>query len=85
MYYLDIKRPRLCNKSMATAIDLLEKKSSNSENIKQKMLQLKQEKLEIIGEKLTVDKDIPQQLRNINSQLSFLREQLVGQYLQEEF
>jgi len=48
------------------------------------MLQLKQEKLEIMWEKLTVNKDILKELRNINSQLSFLREQLVGQYLQEE-
>lgn len=70
IYDLDIKKPRL----MATVIDLLETKSFNSENIKQKMLELKEKKLEFIKEKLTVKKKILQQLQNINTELSVLRE-----------
>lgn len=79
IYDLDIKNPRL----MATAIDLLEKKSFNSENIKQKMLELKEKKLEFIKKELIVKKEILQQLQNINTELSVLKEHFVGQYLQE--
>lgn len=66
---------------MATAIDLLEKKSTSSDNIKQQMLQLKQEKLKLKKEELNVSKEIVQQLQNMNALISSLREELLGQYL----
>lgn len=66
---------------MATAINLLEKKSSTSEDIKKKMLRLKEEKLELKKEELFVSREILQQLQNMNNLISSLREELLGQYL----
>lgn len=66
---------------MATAINLLEKKSTSSEGIKQKMLELKKENLELKKEELTTFKEILQQLQNMNDLMTSLREELLGQYL----
>lgn len=59
---------------METAVNLLQKKSSMSENIKIQMLELEQQKL-------TVHKDILQELQNITSILSSLQNKISGQYL----
>ncbi|XP_024867005.1 uncharacterized protein LOC112451576 [Temnothorax curvispinosus] len=71
------KKPRL----MATAINLLEKKSTLSENIKQEMLDLKKEKLALKREEVNTFKAILQQLQNMNDNVTFLREDLCPQYL----
>ncbi|XP_071628772.1 uncharacterized protein [Temnothorax longispinosus] len=71
------KKPRL----MATAINLLEKKSTLSENIKQEMLDLKKEKLALKREEVNTFKAILQQLQNMNDNVTSLREDLCPQYL----
>lgn len=66
---------------MAAAINLLEKKSTSSENIKQDMLDLKKKKLALKREEVNTFQAILQQLQNMNDNVTSLREDLFGQYL----
>lgn len=72
-----MKKPKL----MATAVNLLEKKSSMFENLKQKMLELNQETLKLKKEELAVHKGILEELQNLNNGLTAIREVMLGQYL----
>ncbi|XP_020298623.1 uncharacterized protein LOC109862871 [Pseudomyrmex gracilis] len=76
-YSKDMKKPKL----MATAVNLLEKKSSMFENLKQKMLELNQETLKLKKEELAVHKGILEELQNLNNGLTAIREVMLGQYL----
>ena len=66
---------------MAAAVNLLEQKSVASENLKQQMLEVEQEKLKIKKEELTVHKTILEELQNLNHGIKSIREVMIGQYL----
>lgn len=77
----DITKPKLTIDRMTTAINLLEKKTSTSENIKLQFLEIKKEKLKLKKEKVEVYKGMLENVKNINTTLSFFRDEIAEQYL----